>query len=146
MSVQRMGWLLRLFLRTYGLASLVLFCSLFVAFAMEAPILATGGPLNWAIWDDVTDHVGPMLFVIYAVWAIFLIRAAGDPPAHATFLDFTLWANLGHGLLMIWQTTTSAHDFAKLFTDVPWILVLPLVLGGLRRAYSAPAAGAVGQG
>jgi hypothetical protein len=137
---QKASWL-RLFLRVYGAVSLLLFSALFVAFAVRAPILDEGGALKWAIWDSVHGHVGPMLFVIYLVWSVFLIRAAGDLRAHASFLDFTIWANLAHGVLMIFQTATSPHDSAKAFTDVPWILVLPLVIGALRGAYAQPKGG-----
>lgn len=138
MSPERKAHWLSLFLRIYGTASLLLFSALFLAFAFHAPVLDHGGSLHWAIWDDVHDHVGPMLFVIYWVWAVFLIRAAGDLPRYATFLDFTIWANLAHGLLMFVQTTTSPTDFPKLFTDVPVILALPIVIGSLRAAYAPP--------
>ena len=134
-SDQKASWL-QLFLRVYGAASLLLFSTLFVAFAVRAPILDEGGALQWAIWDSVHGHVGPMLFVIYLVWAVFLIRAASNLRAHASFLDFTIWANLAHGVLMIYQTAASHHDGAKAFTDVPWILALPIVIGSLRGAYA----------
>lgn len=140
MSIDRKAIWLKTFLRVYGFASLALFTTLFLGFALRAPILDHGGSMNWAIWDDVRDHVGPMLFVIYWVWAIFLIRAAGDLRGNATFLDFTIWANLAHGLLMVVQTTMSHHDFLKIYTDVPWILILPVVIGALRSAYANAAA------
>jgi hypothetical protein len=138
MSPDRKARWLRLFLRIYSVASLILFPMLFLGFSLRAPVLDQGGSLNWAIWDDVRDHVGPMLFVIYIVWSVFLFKSAGDLRRYASFLDFTIWANLAHGLLMVVQTTTSHHDFAKIFTDVPWILVLPLVIGSLREAYATP--------
>jgi hypothetical protein len=136
---QKASWL-RLFLRIYGAASLLLFSTLFVAFAVRAPVLDEGGALQWAIWDSVHGHVGPMLFVIYFVWSVFLIRAAGDLRAHKSFLDFTIWANLAHGVLMVYQTAASDHDSAKALTDVPWILAVPLVIGALRGAYTQPEA------
>lgn len=60
-------------------------------------------------------HVGPMLFVIYLVWA-----------------------DLAHGLLVVVRNATSHHDVFKIFTDVPWIPVLPLVIGEPRAAYASP--------
>lgn len=138
MSFDRRALWLSRFLRFYSVASLILFPALFLGFSLHAPPLDHGGSLNWAIWDDVRDHVGPMLFVIYIVWSVFLFRAAGNLPRYASFLDFTIWANLAHGLLMVVQTTTSHHDFPKLFTDVPWILALPIVIGSLRGSYADP--------
>ena len=75
----------RVFLRVYGVLTLAIFVLLFVGFIAQSPLLAEhGGPLNWTIWNDVRcgsehPHVPPMLMVIYMVWGVFLLRAAGDP-------------------------------------------------------------------
>ena len=137
MSNDRKAHWLSLFLKVYGIGCILLFSTLFLAFSMRLSVIDHGGLLNWAIWDDVRDHVGPMLFAIYIVWGIFLFRASRDLKNNASFLDFTIWANLAHGVLMVFQTTASHHDFLKIFTDVPWILAAPLVIGGLRSAYSS---------
>jgi hypothetical protein len=44
-----------------------------------------------------------MLFVIYLTWAVFFFIAARKPQAYVSFLNFTMWANLVHGLLMVIQ-------------------------------------------
>lgn len=46
------------------------------------------------------------------------------PCAARAFFDFTVWANLAHGVLMTVQMAFSHHDAWKLLTDVPWILGL----------------------
>jgi hypothetical protein len=38
---------LAIFLRIYGVLSLIIFSSLIVGFAVQTPLLAEGGALNW---------------------------------------------------------------------------------------------------
>jgi hypothetical protein len=121
------------FLRIYGVLVLAVFGALFVGFMMQTPLLAeNGGPLNWLIWNDVRfgddhAHVSSMLLLIYMVWGVFLLRAAGDPPAHRSFLDFTMWANAAHGLLMIVQAAMDLERYwSKFFTDIPFVLILAI--------------------
>ncbi|MEA2808518.1 MAG: hypothetical protein QOJ17_2659 [Rhodospirillaceae bacterium] len=128
---------LKVFLRVYGVLSLVLFGVLSLGFMLQAPMLAKGGALNWAIWDDVTDHVPLMITVIYFVWSVFLIRAANDPRAYSSFLDFTMWANLAHGLVMIPQAFGSHEYHSKFMTDIPWVLILAGAIALLRPTRSA---------
>jgi hypothetical protein len=128
----------QVFLRVYGVLTLIIFTSLFVGFLAQSPLLAeNGGALNWTIWNDVRCgsehlHVPPMLLVIYIVWGIFLLLAARDPHGYDSFLSFTLWANLAHGLLMAVQASTEFHHYwSKFLTDIPfvWILALGIFLG-----------------
>src|SRR5262249_5814236 len=77
---------LRIFLFVYGGLSLALFSMLLLGFIVQYQPLDEGQPLHWVIWDRVTDHVGPMLVVIYMVWSVFLIRAAADPFKYRSFL------------------------------------------------------------
>lgn len=124
---------LTMFLRVYGVLSLVIFVPLLMGFIVQTPLLAeSGGPLNWAIWNDVRSghdhaHVPPMLFLIYIVWGMFLLLAARKPLAYASFLSFTMWANLAHGLLMAAQAAMDLDRYwSKFLTDVPFILILAL--------------------
>lgn len=120
-------------LRTYGVLSILIFGPLLVGFIVQAPVLEEdGGALNWAIWNDVRAgtehaHVPPMLFIVYLVWAAFLLQAARQPRAYASFLSFTMWANLAHGLLMAGQAATDLDRYwGKFLTDIPFILILAL--------------------
>ncbi len=130
----------RVFLRIYGVLTLAIFVSLFVGFLTQSPLLAEhGGALNWTIWNDVRCgsehlHVPPMLMVIYIVWGVFLLRAAGDPHRYASFLDFTMWANLVHGALMAVQAATELdHYWSKFLTDIPFVSILALGIYLWRR-------------
>ena len=128
------------FLRVYGVLTLAIFVLLFVGFLAQSPLLAEhGGVLNWTIWNDVRCggehlHVPPMLMVIYIVWGVFLLRAAGDPRAYASFLNFTMWANLAHGVLMAAQAGSEIHRYwSKFLTDIPFVLILALGIYLWRR-------------
>ena len=117
---------LAIFLRVYGVLSLIIFGSLFVGFAVQTPLLAEGGALNWLIWNgircgDQPCHVPPMLFTIYLVWGGFFFLAARKPLAYVSFLNFTMWANLFHGLLMAVQAAMHmGHYWSKWLTDIPF--------------------------
>lgn len=130
----------RVFLRVYGVLTLAIFVLLLVGFIAKSPLLAEhGGPLNWTIWNDVrcgmeTMHVPPMLMVIYIVWGVFLLRAAGDPHGYASFLNFTMWANFAHGVLMAAQAGTDFEQYwSKFLTDIPFVLILALGISLWRR-------------
>ncbi|MDB5987793.1 MAG: hypothetical protein JWR16_2846 [Nevskia sp.] len=134
---------LKLFLRIYGTLTLLIFGVLSVGFLLQASAMNPGGRLHWLIWDDLSGHVGPMLIVIYLVWGVFFFLAANDPQAYRSFLDFTLWANLAHGLIMIPMAFDSGHLYhSKLLTDIPFILILAGGLYVLRPA-ARPAAQSV---
>jgi len=129
---------LSLFLRIYGVVSVLLFGWLLIGFATRAPILADGGSHHSTLWNELQCgaepcHVPPMLLIVYFVWGVFFFLAARKPLAHASFLTFTMWANLAHGLLMGAQAATMMDHYAmKWFTDIPYCLVLALGIYVLR--------------
>jgi hypothetical protein len=121
-------------LRIYGVITLVIFGSLLVGFGIQTPLLADEpkGALNWTIWNGIQCgaepcHVPPMLFIIHIVWGVFFFLAARNPLAYVSFLSFTMWAYLFHGLLMTVQAlmflNTQWHRF---FMDIPYELILAL--------------------
>jgi hypothetical protein len=126
---------LKISLRTWGIVSILLFSSLFTGFLVQTPLLAeNGGGLNWLIWNDVHSHgqsayVPPMLFIIYIVWAVFVLVAANKPYQYVSFLNFTMWANLAHGLLMAAQALSELDRYwSKFFTDIPWVLGISFII------------------
>ena len=134
----------RLFLRIYGVLTLAIFVLLIVGFLAQSPLLAEhGGMLNWTIWNDVRCgsehlHVPPMLMIIYIVWGVFLLRAANNPPGYASFLSFTMWANLAHGLLMAAQAGSEIHQYwSKFLTDIPFVWILAVGIYVWRRQNTA---------
>lgn len=118
---------LKTFLYVYGVFSLLLFGGLFSLTSFDAPILQDGGALRFMRWDVLSKHVELMLEAVYLVWGLFMLKAASKPLAYLSFLNFTLWANLVHGLLMIPQAMMVGMMF-KMFTDIAYCLILALGL------------------
>ena len=111
------------FLNIYGVVSILLFGGLFLLTSFDAPIMQEGGALRFMRWDILSKHVELMIEAIYLVWGIYMLKAARNPLAYISFLNFTLWANLVHGLLMIPQAFMVGMMF-KMFTDVAYCLFL----------------------
>lgn len=125
---------LKVFLRIYGVMTLLIFTILSVGFLLQWQAFNPGGAMHWLIWDDLTGHVGPMLFAVYLVWGIFFLVAANNPPKYRSFLTFTMWANLAHGLVMIPMALGHSHMYlSKFLTDIPFILGLSVGLYLLRQ-------------
>ena len=125
---------LAILLRVYGVLTLIIFGSLLVGFAIQTPLLADEpkGAVNWMIWNGIRCgsepcFVPPMLFIIHMVWGVFFFMAARKPLAYVSFLTFTMWAYLAHGLLMAGQAlmhmSTQWHRFLM---DIPYELILAL--------------------
>jgi hypothetical protein len=94
---------LRIFLSIFGIISIMLFGTLFLLTSMDAPVMQEGGALRFLRWDILSKHVELMIEIVYLVWGVFMLLAARRPLSYLSFLNFTLWANLAHGLLMIPQ-------------------------------------------
>ena len=123
---------LKIFLLIHGSLSLLLFTTLSVGLFFHMPAFDKGGVLNWAVWDDMSDHAPLMVTVIYFVWSIFVIRASRNPRAYASFLDFTMWGNLAHGLVMVPQALDMHMYHSKFMTDIPWVWLLAAGIAFLR--------------
>jgi hypothetical protein len=118
---------LSFFLNVYGVISIILFGGLFLLTSFDAAIMQDGGALRFMRWDILSKHVELMIEAVYLVWGIYMLKAARNPLANISFLDFTLWANLAHGLLMIPQAFMVGMVF-KMFTDVAYCLFLAIGL------------------
>jgi len=123
---------LRLFLNVYGVISIVLFGGLFLLTLMDAPIIQEGGALRFMRWEPLAKHIELMLEGVYLVWAVFFFAAARNPRQYLSFIDFTVWANAVHGLIMVVQAISMPHFHYKMFTDVAYCLVLAAGLMALR--------------
>ena len=56
---------------------------------------------------------------------MFLLRSARNPRGYLSFLNFTMWANLAHGVLMVVQAATELDRYwSKFLTDIPFVLIL----------------------
>lgn len=77
-----------------------------------------------------------MLTAIHIVWAIMLWRAADAPAKHALFIDFTIWANAAHGVVMLIATPSQKGLLMTMIAGVP-LFVIAGVLWWLRPRRSA---------
>ena len=118
---------LKIFLTVYGIISVLLFGGLFLLTSTDASIMQDGGALRFMRWDILSKHVELMIEAVYLVWGIFMLLAARNPLSYLSFLNFTLWANLAHGLLMIPQAMMVGMMY-KMFTDIAYCLVLAIGL------------------
>jgi hypothetical protein len=116
---------LKIFLMFYGIVTVMLFGTLFLLTSIDAPVMQEGGALRFMRWDILSKHVELMIEMVYLVWGIFMLLAARKPLSYLSFLNFTLWANLAHGLLMVPQAMMVGMMF-KMFTDVAYCLVLAI--------------------
>ena len=123
--------LLTIFLRVWGVVSIAIFGFIFIGYALHTNAFRPGAALHWAVWDDLPGHVAMMLASIYLTWAVFLLLAARRPTEYTSFLNFTMWANLVHGLVMVPGAFEHGYH-GKFLTDIPWILVLAAAIYFLR--------------
>jgi hypothetical protein len=134
-------------LRVWGVFAFLIFVPLFTGFAVQTPLIDTGGVLNWTIWNGVACgdepcHVPPMLFVIYIVWGVFALLAARNPYRYLSFITFTMWANLAHALLMTVQALSLPGIYwSKFLTDIPYIGLIAVAIFLFKPKQSQVAAG-----
>lgn len=76
-----------------------------------------------------------MFAVIYFVWGIFLWKAAKYPVKHLLFIDFTIWANLIHGLTMILIGIINKDEFFHLLNDGGLLIILASLIYFKRRNF-----------
>jgi len=119
---------LKAFLNVYGIVSILLFGGLFILTMIDAQIMQDGGALRFMRWEPLAKHIELMLESVYLVWGVFFFRAARNPLRYLSFIDFTIWANIVHGLIMVPQSHVVPGFHYKLVTDVAYCLILS---GGL---------------
>jgi hypothetical protein len=123
---------LKAFLNVYGVVSIILFGGLFSLTLIDAPIVQDGGALRFMRWEPLAKHIELMLEGVYFMWGVFFFRAARDPFRYLSFIDFTIWANIVHGLIMVPQSHVVPGFHYKLVTDVAYCLILSAGLLVLR--------------
>ena len=103
-----------------------------VVFCLVYP-LAIVWPTGWA-WHDgppAASQYFLMIVGIYATLGIFLIRASRNPTAHRSLIDFTIWSSVVHALIMAVQSYGPDAHMGHMLGDVPALLLVAAVLGGL---------------
>ncbi|HTP77005.1 MAG TPA: DUF6632 domain-containing protein [Rhizomicrobium sp.] len=104
--------------------------------------LAIVWPSGWA-WHMGAPYQSDyfmMIVGVYATLGIFLIRAARDPAANKSLIWFTVWSSVVHALIMAVQSLQMPEHMGHLLGDVPALLLIAAVLGGLTLAEDKSAA------
>ena len=123
---------LRLFLRVLSVGFFTAFVPWLTLILLDAPILAPGGTLAPLLrFQPYNAYYESMLTAIHLVWAVMLWRASYDPSRHVLFIDFSIWANAAHGLVMIIATPIQKGPVMMVVESVP-LLVIATVLWWLR--------------
>jgi hypothetical protein len=111
---------LRIFLRVLSVGYLVAFIPWITLILLKAPILAPGGRLApFLRFQPYNAHYESMLTAIHIVWAVMLWRASENPERHRLFIDFTIWANIAHGLVMLVATPMQKGFVMTLIEGLP---------------------------
>ena len=127
----RVIWL-RVFLRALSVGFLVAYIPWITLILLNTPVLAPGSPLAPLLrFQPYNAAYESMMAAIHIVWAVMLWRASSDPASHRLFIDFTMWANAAHGLVMIVATPMQKGIPMTLVESVP-LLVIAGVLWWLR--------------
>jgi hypothetical protein len=95
--------------------------------------LAIVWPSGWA-WHagaPAASQYFMMIVGIYATLGVFLILAARDPAANRSLIWFAIWSSLVHAAIMAAQALGSPTHEGHMLGDVPALLLIAIVLGGL---------------
>jgi hypothetical protein len=131
----RIRWL-RVFLRVLAIGFLAAFIPWITLILLNAPILAPGSGLAPLLrFQPYNAHYESMMAAIHIVWAVMLWRASENPANHLLFIDFTLWANAAHGLVMLIATPLQKGPVMTVIEGLP-LLGIAGVLWWLRPGRS----------
>jgi hypothetical protein len=123
---------LRIVLRVLSVGFLTAFIPWITLILLNAPILAPGGSLAPLLrFQPYNAPYESMMTAIHIVWAVMLWRASDDPAQHYLFIDFTIWANAAHGLVMLIATPLQKGFVMTLAECVP-LFAIAAVLAWLR--------------
>jgi hypothetical protein len=98
--------------------------------------LAVVWPSGWA-WQPGPPHHSQyfmMIVGVYATLGIFLMRAARNPGGNLSLIWFTVWSSVVHAAIMAVQSFAPGDHMGHLLGDVPALVLVAIVLGGLTRA------------
>jgi hypothetical protein len=95
--------------------------------------LAMVWPSGWA-WHEgapYESHYFMMIVGVYVTLGVFLMNAARDPQANRSLIWFTVWSSLVHAVIMAVQSLQMSEHAGHLLGDVPALVLVAIVLGGL---------------
>jgi hypothetical protein len=120
------------FLRVLAVGFLAAFIPWITLILLKVPILAPGGSLAPLVrFQPYNANYESMMAAIHMVWAVMLWRASYNPAQHALFIDFTIWANAAHGLVMLVATPIQKGLIMTVIEGLP-LFVIAAVLWWLR--------------
>lgn len=135
-EMAKMVWL-RFSLRVLSIGFLAAFIPWITLILLNAPILGPGGTFAPLLrFQPYNAHYESMLAAIHIVWAVMLWRASGDPAKHLLFIDFTIWANAAHGVVMLMVTPIQKGLVMTAIEGLP-LFVIAAILWWLRPRSSA---------
>jgi hypothetical protein len=127
-EVVRMTWL-RIFLRVLSVGFLAAFIPWITLILLNAPILAPGGRLAPLLrFQPYNAYYESMMAAIHLVWAVMLWRASDNPARHPLFIDFTIWANAAHGLVMLIATPIQKGLVMMVIEGLPLFVIAAVLL------------------
>ena len=133
--VERTTWL-RIFLRVLSVGYFAAFIPWITLILLNAPVLAPGGTLAPILrFQPYNVYYESMLTAIHLAWAVMLWRASADPDRHLLFIDFTILANIAHGVVMLIVTPGQKGVVMTFVEGVP-LFVIAAVLWWLRPKQS----------
>lgn len=125
-------WRLQLVLRIGGAMMVAFFTGASIAVLLNiTPLIdESAGTLGSLLaWSETEGYEYVlMLSVIYIVWGAFVWRAANDPLANRSMIEFTILGNFAHLGLMGVMAIADPKHIAHLWGDVPFGLILPIAL------------------
>lgn len=115
----------------YSLLQIALFAFGFV-FCLVYPLsIVWPSGWSWHAGAPMASHYFMMIIGVYATLGVFLMLAARDPAANASLIWFTVVSSAVHALIMAVQAAGDPMQRGHLLGDVPALLMVTVVLGGL---------------
>jgi len=129
------------FLKLLSIGYLTVFSAWITLIIVKAPMLAPGGGLAPMVrFQPYNAPYESMLAAIHLVWGVMLWRASGDPQEHLLFIDFTIWANVAHGIVMLVVTPLQKGLTMTIIEGFPMLVIAAVLLILRPRAADAGAA------
>lgn len=122
------GWL-SAFMKVLAVAYLAAFIPWIALILLGFPTLAPGGSLAPLLrFQPYNAPYESMMAAIHIVWGLMLWRASADPRRHILFIDFTIWANVAHGAVMLVVTPLQKGLVMTLVEGLPILVVAGVLL------------------
>jgi hypothetical protein len=123
----KMTWL-RILMRVLAVGFFAAFLPWITLILTKAPALAPGSTfaplLRFRPYNPAYES---MMTSVYLVMAIMLWRASYNPARHRLFIDFVIWANIAHGIVMLIATPLQKGLVMTFIEGVPLFAISGLL-------------------